>query len=233
MNIAIIGSGHVGSALGASFARAGHRVVYGARNLEHAKDAARAVNGHVFGVEEAAQRGDIVVLAVPYATAGQAVASEIEPVVTGKTVVDVSNPLNQDYSGLVTSGGPSAAENFAAWLPDAHVVKAFNTLFAQVQADPNVHSTELDALFAADDPEARAQAEELLRSIGFRPVYVGPLVRSRELEALGFLLISLQMSADGDRRTTMKLIDPPRAAVGEKAKAGTRRRKSTARSSAK
>ncbi len=231
MNIAIIGSGHVGTALGTTFARAGHRVIYGARNPEHAREAAQAVNGHAFGIEEAAQRGDVIVLAVPYASAGHDVAAEIEPVAAGKIVIDVSNPLNADYSGLVTSGGPSAAENYAAWLPEARIVKAFNTLFAQVQADPKLHGQELDALFATDDQEVRGQAEELLRSMGLRPVYAGPLVRSRELEALGFLLISLQMSAGGDWRTTMKMIDPPKGAVGQGARTATSsRRKSAAKS---
>jgi NADPH-dependent F420 reductase len=213
MNIAIIGAGNVGKALGASFARAGHKVIYAARTEEHARAAAQAVKGHAFDVVEAAQRGEIVVLAVPYASAAQEVAAAIEPVVKGKVVVDVSNPLKPDYSGLATNGGPSAAESFVAWLPGARIVKAFNTMFAQVQADPKIHGVEIDAFFATDDDDARACVADLIRSMGFRPVYVGPLVRARELEALGFLNIQLQLGAGGDWRTAFSMIGAPKGAL--------------------
>jgi NADPH-dependent F420 reductase len=217
MNIAIVGAGDVGKALGASFARAGHHVIYAARTEEHAKEAAQAVKGHAFDVVEAAQRGEIVVLAVPYASAAQEVASVIAPVVAGKVVIDVSNPLKPDFSGLATNGGPSAAENFAAWLPGAKIVKAFNTMFAQVQADPKIHGVEIDAFFATDDEEARACVADLIRSMGFRPVYVGPLARARELEALGFLNIQLQVGAGGDWRTAFTMIDAPKGAIEHRA----------------
>ena len=184
MNIAIIGAGNVGKALGATFARAGHRVIYAARSADSAHRAAQEVGGQAFSVAEAAQRADIIVLAIPYVAAHE-VASEIASVATGKIVIDPTNPVKSNMTGLETQGGPSAAENLQVWLRGAHVVKAFNTLFARVQADPRIHGVEVDALFATDDEDARARLNELLSSIGFRPVYVGPLVRARELEAIG------------------------------------------------
>jgi 8-hydroxy-5-deazaflavin:NADPH oxidoreductase len=217
MKIAIIGAGNVGKALGATFARAGNSVIYAAASPDSSRKVAEDVGGTAAGtVREAAAEADMVVIAVPYASAGHQVAAEIAPVVSGKIVIDVTNPLKPDYSGLATEGGPSGAENFAAWLPGARVVKAFNTLFASIQADPRSHGVEIDALFATDDSGARAAVGAFLRSLGFRPVYVGPLARARELEAMAFMNIQLQMNAEGDWRTSYSLLNPPKAAVEQK-----------------
>jgi predicted dinucleotide-binding enzyme len=217
MKIAIIGTGNVGKALGASFTRAGNTVVYAASSAASSSEAAKAVGATAAdSVRAAAESAEMVVIAVPYASAARQVATELAPVVKGKVVIDVTNPLKADYSGLATEGGPSGAENFAAWLPGAHVVKAFNTLFATVQADPKSHGVEIDALFATDDSGARATVAGLLQSVGFRPVYVGPLARARELEAMAFMNIQLQMSAQGDWRTSFSMIGAPKSAVHSK-----------------
>lgn len=214
MKIAIIGAGNVGKALGSSFSRAGHEVVFAARGSEHPRQAAGAVGATAVATPADAARGaDLVVLAVPYASAARDVASQIAPNVTGKIVIDATNPLTPDYSALATAGGPSGAENFATWLPGARVVKAFNTLFASVQADPGTHGVMVDALYATDDGEAKTTIADVLRSLGFRPVYVGPLARARELEAIAFLNIQLQMQAQGDWRTAVTLVGAPPAAT--------------------
>jgi predicted dinucleotide-binding enzyme len=214
MKIAIIGTGNVGKALGASFSRAGHTVIYAASSADSSRKAAEAVGGTFAGsVREAAERGEMIVLAVPYASAGRQVAAEMAPVVNGKIVIDATNPAKPDGSGLATEGGPSGAENFAAWLPGARVVKAFNTLLAQVQADPKSHGVEIDALFATDDQDARSKVGALLRSLGFRPIYVGGLARARELEAMAWLNIMLQVGSQGDWRSAFTLVGAPPAAV--------------------
>lgn len=102
----------------------------------------------------------------PSPTPGSAevVARELAPVVAGKIVLDATNPIKPDFSGLVTEGGPSAGEHWAEWLPGARVVKAFNTLFAGVQGDPLTHGVELDGLFATDDDASREPVAQLLRS---------------------------------------------------------------------
>ena len=103
---------------------------------------------------EAVAGADIVVLAVPY-SAVEDVAREIAPVAGGKIVIDPTNPLKADGSGLATDPGTSGAETLAALLPDARVVKAFNTLFATNTANPAAHGTQLDSLFATDDEAAK------------------------------------------------------------------------------
>ncbi len=96
----------------------------------------------------------MVILAVPYA-ALEEVARELGEGAAGKVLIDVTNPLKPDFSGLASEGGPSAAEQLAEWVPDAHMAKAFNTVFAGIQADPMSKGTTVDALFGTDDDEAR------------------------------------------------------------------------------
>jgi 8-hydroxy-5-deazaflavin:NADPH oxidoreductase len=216
MKIAIIGTGNVGKALGTTFARVGNYVIFAATSPDSSRKAAEGLGAKFAAtVREAAERAEIVVIAVPYVTAGRQVATEMAAEVVGKVVIDATNPIGADGS-LATAGGPSAAEHFAEWLPGAHVVKAFNTLFARVQADPKTHGAVIDALFATDDPGARAKVGTLLRSIGFRPIYVGPLARARELEAMAHLNIQLQMSAEGDWSTSFTLVGVPKLAIDHK-----------------
>ena len=197
MNIAIIGTGNVGSALGASLSKAGHNVTFA---------------GRVANKADAIRDAEVIILAVPYGAVAQ-VSAEIAPFVDSKVVIDTTNPLKSDLSGLATDGGPSAAELIATALPGAHVVKAFNTVFAGIQADPGSSSEPVDALFATDNEEARATVTQLAESIGFRPVYVGPLAAARELEAVAFMNIRLQVITGGSWNTAVKLVDPPAKAM--------------------
>jgi hypothetical protein len=214
VNIAIVGAGNVGKALGMVFTRAGNTVTYAATSPEHATSAAEAVGGSAArGVADAARDADIVVIAVPFATAAREVVAELAPVASGRIVIDTTNPLVRDYSRLDTFGANSAAEWFASALPGAKVVKAFNTLFASIQANPEAHGLTLDSMYATDDADARKTLAALIRSIGFRPVYVGPLARARELEALAFLNIRLQVEAQGSWNTAINLVAPPEAAT--------------------
>ena len=187
MKVAIIGAGNVGSALGTAITRAGHDVTITSRHPEHARAAAQQIGAtpaddNVTAVRDA----EVVILAVPYAEAG-AVAGEIADDVGGKTIIDVTNPLTVDYSGLATTGR-SAAEELQDRLPAARVVKAFNTIFAANQANP---SDELDGFVAADDPKAKRDVISLVESIGFRPLDVGPLRAARYLEGMAFINIGL------------------------------------------
>ncbi|OGO53564.1 MAG: hypothetical protein A2V85_08080 [Chloroflexi bacterium RBG_16_72_14] len=212
MKIAVIGTGNVGSALGSSFSRAGHQVTFAARDAEKTRSVASGAGGRAATATEAAAGADVVVLAVPYA-AIEAVAADIVPVIAGKVVVDATNPLKPDYSGLATAGGASGAERLAALLPGARVVKAFNTVFATNQANPSSQGTTLDALFATDDDAAATAVAELAGSIGFRPVRVGPLAAAQELEGLAWLNIRLQMLNNGAWNTAYVLVAPPETAV--------------------
>jgi len=213
MNIAIIGAGNVGKALGVSLVGAGHTVAFAAQDAAKTASVAAEVGATTAASPvEAVRAADVVILAVPY-QAAEGVVAEIAAAATGKVVIDATNPLKADYSGLATAGGPSGAEILAASLPGAHVVKAFNTIFAGVQGNPAAHGTTLDALLATDDDGARATVSALATSIGFRPVYVGPLAAARELEAMAWLNIRLQMLTGGTWQSSYVLVGAPAAAV--------------------
>ena len=212
-NIAIIGTGNVGGALGTALSGAGHQVTFAGRDQSKVAAAAQAAGATAAAsTAEAVAGADVVILAVPY-TAVETVAAEIAGSVAGKVVIDSTNPLKPDYSGLSTVGGPSGAERIAALLLGATVVKAFNTVFASIQGNSGAHGQVLDGLYAADDEAAAATTAGLLSDVGFRPVKVGPLAAATELEAMAWLNIRLQMLANGAWNTAYVLVSPPVAAV--------------------
>ena len=213
MKVAIIGTGNVGSALGGTFARAGHEVTLAARDAGKAKLVAAQVGATAAATPaEAARDADVVVLAVPYSVLDE-VAMELAGSAAGKVVVDVTNPLTPDYSGLATEGTRSAAEQLAERLPGAKVVKAFNTLFGAVQANPNAHGQPADVLVAGDDDDATSKVAELASSAGFRPVVAGPLDAARQMESLAFLNIRMQMQSGGDWQSAVVILGAPPAAI--------------------
>ena len=200
MKIAVIGTGNVGGALGKALAGAGHDITYAARDRAKTESTAQEVGAQAApSPAEAVKDADVVILAVPF-TAVEGVTAEIAEVASGKLVVDVTNPLEPDYSGLSTVGGPSGGEQVAASLPGASVDKGFNTVLAANQANPAAH-------------EASAEFAKLASSIGFRPIKVGPLSAAAELEAMAWLNIRLQMLANGSWDSAYVLVSPPPAAV--------------------
>jgi 8-hydroxy-5-deazaflavin:NADPH oxidoreductase len=202
MDIAIIGAGNVGRALAHSLTQAGHRVTLTARDPEHARSVAAEVGGvAVVTNAEAARAAQVVVIAVPFVGAAAEVAAEIRDAVDGKTVIDVSNPIRPDYSGLAVEG-TSAAEELQRWLPEAIVVKAFNTLFASNQASPGQGA---QVFVAADAAEAKETVMLLAGSMGFSPLDVGSLSAARTLEAMAFLNISLNAANGWDWTSAWKL----------------------------
>ena len=209
MDIAIIGAGNVGRALATSFVRAGHSVSIASRDPEDAGSVAAATNARVAGSNvEAASWADIIVLATPFASAPD-IATEIGESVTGKVVVDATNRMSFGPDGPDIDTTTSNAEELAALLPAAHVVKAFNTLFASNQDDPIAEGVPLDGYVAGDDTDSKANVLELVGSIGLEPIDVGPLSRARQLEALAFLNITLNAANNGTWQSGWKLVGAP------------------------
>src|SRR3954451_6556811 len=129
MNIAIIGVGNVGGALAGSATQAGHQVTLAAQDRSHAERVAGDTGARAADtVADAAADAEVIVLAVP-ATAVSDVVGALGDAASGKVIVDATNPLNESYSDLTTSG-TSAAEQLQSTAPNARVVKAFNTIFA-------------------------------------------------------------------------------------------------------
>ena len=208
MKLAIIGSGNVGSAVARAAKQTGHEVTVAAPEGTEKLEAL----GKELGIEtttsnaEAVGESDVIVLAVPYG-AIESVIDEIADHVGDKIVLDVTNPLKGDLSGLQTDG-TSGAETVQKRLPQAKVVKAFNTVFASNQADPTVDGVQLDGFVAGDDADAKKHVMHLLEEVGFRPIDVGPLSTARYLEGMAFLNISLNAKNDWSWQTGWKLVGP-------------------------
>src|SRR3954470_8605281 len=138
MNIGIIGSGNVGTALGKSWAKAGHKIKFGVRDSNKPEVVALlkeiGANASAGSVAEAAAFGEAIVLTTPWDATRAAIQSAGK--LEGKTVVDCTNPVKADLSGLALGHDTSAAEQVAQWAKGARVVKCFNTTGANYMANP-------------------------------------------------------------------------------------------------
>ena len=173
-HISIIGTGNMGQAIAAVAGRGGHNV-----QLLGQSDVDTPVSG------------DIVVLAVPY-PAVAAVLDERSGQLDGKIVVDITNPLNfETFDELTVPADSSAAAEIADRLPSSRVLKAFNTTFAGTLASGKVGELTTTVLIAGDDADAKSTLAGVVTSGGLKVIDAGALKRAREMEALGFLQITL------------------------------------------
>jgi NADPH-dependent F420 reductase len=173
-HLSILGTGNMGQAIAAVAGKGGHTV-----QLLGANDTATPVTG------------DIVVLAVPYPAVSAVIAERGESL-AGKVVVDITNPLNfETFDSLVVPADSSAAAEIAAALPQSRVLKAFNTTFAGTLAAGTVGPLTTTVLIAGDDADAKSTLAGIVASGGLNAIDAGSLNRARELEALGFLQLTL------------------------------------------
>lgn len=207
MKIAIIGAGNVGGGLAAAAIKAGHDVVVAASDpASAAKTAASTGATAAASNADAVHAADAVVLAVPHG-AVPGVVADLGDALDGKTVIDATNPLNDTYTDLTTSG-VSAAEALQEQVPGANVVKALNTVFASRYAAPTEGGQPLPVLVAGDDAAAKATVARLVESLGFRPVDAGSLRYARSLEEIAFLNISLNAANGWTWQSHLVLVGP-------------------------
>jgi len=177
MLVDLIGTGSVGTALATGLSAAGHDVVLGSREPG---------DGQFETVDQraAAERGEVVVLAVP-GGAVESVAADLAEQLAGKPVVDPTNEYPRARSEQ------SLAERVAAAEPGARVVKAFNTVGAERMTDPVVGGSPATMFLAGDDTDAVAAVSGLAADLGFEPLIVGGLADAVHLEHLARLWIHL------------------------------------------
>ena len=213
MKVTIIGAGNMGRGIGTRLVAGGHSVTYIDRKIEEAKKVATEVeNSAKNGAQVSAlnlndaKLGDVVVLAVPYG-ANIELAKQLGEKLAGKVVVDIANPLNSTYDGLATEPDSSSAEDVAkAAASDAKVVKAFNTTFAGTLLAGQVAGRPLDVFIAGDDADAKSKIAQLAKDGGMRPIDTGSLSRSRQIEAMQFLHITLQGALGTNWGSTVKIL---------------------------
>jgi 8-hydroxy-5-deazaflavin:NADPH oxidoreductase len=176
-HVSIVGTGNMGQAISGVVTRGGNTV-------------------ELFGQSDADKQvsGEIVVLAVPYPAVDDVVAVRGDQL-TGKVVVDITNPLDfTTFDSLVVPADSSAAEQIAAKLPQSRVLKAFNTTFAATLASGKVGDLPTTVLIAGDDGDAKSQLAGVVTAGGLQAIDAGALKRARELEALGFLQLTLAVN---------------------------------------
>jgi 8-hydroxy-5-deazaflavin:NADPH oxidoreductase len=189
MQIAIVGTGNVARGIASRALAGGHDVTLVGTD----RSKAEALAGELGGSARAgdAPQGDVVVLAVPYPALTDVVDAHRDAL-AGAVVVDITNPVDfSTFTPLQLDAG-SAAQEVAAAVPDAKVVKAFNTTFAGTLVEGTVSGQPLDVFIAGDDDGAKATVTQLVEDGGMRAVDAGPLARAHELEALGYLHMALQ-----------------------------------------
>ncbi len=193
MNIAILGTGGVGAALGTRWAAAGHPVTYGSRTPASEKCqqliAKSGQNCAVKPPREAIARADAILFAVPWPAARETLVQLGD--LTGRILIDCTNPLLSDMSGIELGHVISAGEQIAAWAPGAKVVKAFNTASTKVMLNPQFGDHRATMFYCGDDAAAKLTVRQLIEDIGFDPIDAGSLTSSRYLEPLAMLYIHL------------------------------------------
>lgn len=191
MKIAILGFGHVGKQFANLFSKAGHEVVIGLRSVS-TQEMPYACT--IF--KEAAQAADVVAIAIPF-TACADVLPELAEVTQAKIVIDSTNPLNADWSPKLLGQENSASEEISRLLPEAHVVKAFNTIFADVMNEPVKDGQAITAFIAGDNDEAKQKIIALANDIGYAPIDTGHLYTARYLESMAHLNIQIAVGQGG------------------------------------
>lgn len=185
MKIAVLGYGNVGKKLSSLFDRAAHEIIIGLRSTSE-----RTANYYSTDFEEAARLADVIILAIPFTACASALPA-IAKAASGKIVLDVTNPINPDWSPLLLGVENSAGEEINRLLPKAHVVKAFNTIFADIMNKPMDQGLAVTAFIAGNSKSAKQTVATMASDVGYHPIDVGPIYVARYLENMAHLNIQI------------------------------------------
>jgi|TARA_R110000868_G_scaffold187710_1_gene430249 hypothetical protein len=195
MNISILGTGNVGSGLAKTFSKTDHVIYLGSRDQATAQAKAKEMNTEttrpITGVTtaEAIDKSKVIFLAVPFDGAIELLKSANVDL-TDKIIVDVTNPLTEDFMNLTVGHDTSAAEEIQSAFPGAHVVKAFNTVFAQILHEgPDFGSQNVPVYVASDKECAQSAVMKLVEATGFEAINSGILKNARYLEPMAAMNI--------------------------------------------
>jgi predicted dinucleotide-binding enzyme len=208
MNLAIIGAGNVGGALGKGWAKAGHKIKFGLRDTAKPEVTSLlreiGASASVGSAAEAAAFGEVVVLTTPWIATQAAVQSAGN--LAGKILVDCTNPLKSDLSGLMVGLETSGAELVAHWATGARVVKCFNTTGSDNMANSKYGNDRVVMFLAGDDAAARKTVTKLGEDLGFEMIDAGNLQVARLLEPVALLWIHLAFKGGFGRNFAFKLL---------------------------
>jgi NADPH-dependent F420 reductase len=208
MNIGIIGAGDIGSKLGKAWAKRGHQIMFGVRNIESPKAKllrkSNDDNLRVDSIAQAFEFGEVIVLAVPWE--GVLEIMRAAPNLATKILIDPTNPLSSDLKSLVVPFSTSAAEEIAKAVPGTKVIKAFNAIGAKTLDNLQFGTLKADTFICGDDPIGKSIVRQLAVEIGFNVVDVGPLSNAKLLEYLAWLWIELAFKQKMGPNIAFKLL---------------------------
>lgn len=208
MKIGILGTGNVAKAIGSASVRNGFHVMFGSRTPGKAVELGASFDHYADGgsIIDAIHFGEIVILAVPYKSVETILRSAGS--LRGKILVDCTNPLLfGERVSLALGHSTSAAEQIAAMAPEARVVKAFNTAFAEhIEQGPYFGPNDGTMFYCGDDAEAKKAVARLIEAAGFEPIDAGPLDSARMLEPMAALIIRLAINEGMGRELAFKLL---------------------------
>jgi hypothetical protein len=192
MKIAVIGAGNVGMALGSGWTRAGHQIVYGVRNPQDEK--ARALTAalpwaQVASNPDAARDADVIVLSTPWGATVAAICDCGN--LAGKIVIDATNPLKADFTGLACGFDTSGGEQVAQWAVGAQIFKTMNQVGFGLMDHPSLKDNSRPVMFVAGDGAGKQRVLQLVSDLGFEAIDAGGLEHARLLEPFAMLWIHL------------------------------------------
>lgn len=192
MKLAFVGIGNVGGTLARQLGKKGHSIYLGARDPQDsdAQKLAKDIGGHaeVLSPQDAVNKADVIFLATPW-PATEAIVKSLKNL-KGKILIDCTNPLKPDLSGLTVGFESSGGESVQSWAPDAKVVKAFNTTGFNIMANPIVDGRRAVMYYCGNDKEALHTVGGLIEDVGFEGVDAGSLATARLLEPYALLWIA-------------------------------------------
>jgi predicted dinucleotide-binding enzyme len=201
VKIGIIGAGNIGGTMGKKWAKAGHEIVFGVRDVDSPK--VRSLLEEIDGKASAASVGEacieveVVLLATPHAAVAEVVRANA-PALDGKIIIDATNNFR---APVVNNIGVISRS-----VPRAIIFRAFNSLGWEVFARPRFEESVADHFYCGPDGEARTLVEGLIAEVGVRPVYVGGLEAAPVVDALGILWVTLVSQRGRDRHLALKLL---------------------------
>lgn len=189
MNVTIIGTGNMAKGIATRLVSGGHKVTFHAKDETKGEELIAELKGT--SVATVGNTTDeIVVLAVPYGEV-ENIAKEYNGF-DGKIVVDITNPVDSATFQLIPAPGESGAQEIAKLLPNAKVLKAFNTTLAGALVAGTIEGKQLDVFVAGDDLDAKKTLSEVINTSGMRAIDVGPLANARHLEGFGLIQMAVQ-----------------------------------------
>ena len=210
MKIAVIGAGKVGSALGTGWAKADHTIIFGVRDVNKAelKALCARIGATAAPSANAARQGDVVVLALPWTVAENAVKALGD--LKGKIIIDSMNPLamKDGVLGLERGFTSSGGEAVASWLPGARVVKTFNQVGAEMMMAGDRFETRPVMFLAGDDDTAKSAVAQLVGELGFEALDAGALKQARILEPFAMVWINQALFRGLGRNWAFGVIRP-------------------------